>query len=368
MNVHDVDPSGQGVISGPSGQASPRPRRGAASYAIWIALLVAAVTAVFAGIGDFRQIVSVVRGASWPYLLAAAAVEALFVLNLALFMTSTFRASGIPADLRRFLPLSLAAHLVNLVSKTGGLGGIALYVREARRSGYSGHRASAAYLVQHFLGYAAYFLVLIIALVLLYVRGSLHPVEVIASAVIIAVSAAIVVVGWLAVRRAERLERLVLFAARPVNAIARRFGRPALITEDGTKEMAAEMHEAAGDVLHHRARYLVPFGCALMVEFLSAGLLLFVALALHAHITFTTALAVYAISLLFAMIAVTPAGLGFVEASLSVLLVSFGLDTPHAIAVTLAFRFFDFWVPMLLGAVSLYLLREPPASGSDGVI
>jgi uncharacterized protein (TIRG00374 family) len=363
--VHDVDPLDQHVVSPASVQASP-PRRGAASYAIWIVLLIAVITAVFAGIGDFRQIVAVVRAASWAYLLGAAAIEALFILNLALFMTSTFRASGVPADLRRFLPLSLASHLVNLVSKTGGLGGIALYVREARGSGYSAHRASAAYLVQHFLGYAAYFAVLIIALVLLYLRGSLQSVEVIASAVILAVSAAIVVVGWLAVRRAERLERLALLAARPVNAIARRFGRPAIITEDNAREMASELHEAARNVLQHRARYLVPFGSALMVEFLSAGLLFLVALALHAHITFTTALAVYAISLLFTMIAVTPAGLGFVEASLSVLLVSFGLDKTHAIAVTLAFRFFDFWVPMLLGAVSLYMLRERHASGDDG--
>ncbi|MBI5284553.1 MAG: hypothetical protein HY874_05610, partial [Chloroflexi bacterium] len=43
---------------------------------------------------------------------------------------------------------------------------------------------------------------------------------------------------------------------------------------------------------------------------------------------------------------------------LSVLLVSFGVPRHHAIAAALGYRFFEFWLPLLLGAMSLHLLRD----------
>ena len=100
-------------------------------------------------------------------------------------------------------------------------------------------------------------------------------------------------------------------------------------------------------------RYLLPFVFALLVELLSAVILLVIAAALHADVSFVTAMAVYAISLLFGIIAITPAGLGFVEASMTFLLMSFGVDAEHAIAITVAFRLFDLWIPIALGAISL---------------
>ena len=320
---------------------------------LWLALLVAGVTALFAVIGDARQATSIIRSARWPLLLSAGLIEVAYLLNLALFMAFTFRAAGVPAPLRRFVPLSLASHFVNMVSKTGGMGGIALYTRESRTETYSAQQASAAYLMQHFLGYAAYFFALAATLVLLYVRGSLRPVEVMASAVVVAISGGLAVVGWLAVRRVERIERIMVLAASPINAFGRLLHRPNVVPVERAHEIAAELHETMQNVLSQPTRYTFPFAFALLVELLSAALLFIVAMALHAEISFATALAVYTISLLFSMIAVTPAGLGFVEASMTFLLVSFGLDTPHAVAVTVAFRFFDLWIPMALGAISL---------------
>lgn len=299
-------------------------------------------------------------------MLAAAIVEAAYLLNQGLFMALTFRAARLPAPIRRFIPLALASHFVNLVSKTGGMGGIALYTRESRSATYSAHEASAAYLMQHFLGYAAYFFALVTTLALLYVRGSLKPVEVVASAVVIAITVGLAVAGWLAVRRADRLERIILVAAAPVNAVARRFGRPRVVAVERAHEMAGELHTTMRDVLARPNRYAGPFALALLVEVLSAALLFLVAMALHADISFPTALAVYTISLLFSMIAITPAGIGFVEASMTFLLVSFGLDTPHAVAVTVAFRFFDLWIPIAFGAVSLAVIyRRRAADGTS---
>lgn len=325
-------------------------------HAIWAAFIAAALAAGYAAMRDVGPTLTIVRGAYWPLLLTATVVESAYLLTLALFMTHTFRATGLPARLRRFVPLSLASHFVNVISKSGGLAGIALYARESRGEKYSAQQSSVAYLVQHFLGYLAYFAVLTATLVLLYLHGSLHAVELAASVVVISLGAGIVVVGWYAVRSAARLERLMVLAGGPINGLARRIGRGPVIPLHRARDIAAEFHATVRAVMSRPARYLFPLVFALLVELLSVVILLVLAAALHAHISFVTAMAVYAISLLFSMIAITPAGVGFVEASMTFLLVSFGVDVPHAIAITVAFRLFDLWIPLAFGALSLAIV------------
>jgi uncharacterized protein (TIRG00374 family) len=105
------------------------------------------------------------------------------------------------------------------------------------------------------------------------------------------------------------------------------------------------------------ARFVLPFGHALLVELLSALSLFFVAHSLGIPLSFNLALAGYALSLLFTLLSITPAGLGFVEASLVVFLTSTGMSSTQAIAVTIGFRLFDFWLPVAIGGLSLLTLR-----------
>jgi uncharacterized protein (TIRG00374 family) len=325
---------------------------------LWLALFVAAAIAIATNLGELKRIGDAVASARWEFVAAAGGVEALFVINLALFYTATFRASGVRADPRRFLLLTLASHFVNLVSKTGGLGGIAPYLQESRRTGDSPGRVSAAYMMAYALGYAAYFSVLGIALVLLYLRGSLKPVEVAASAVILCIIIGVGTAMATGLRSQEALERLYLRVARPLNIIARLFRRKPFVNDETAHKTTAELYEAVAHMRKRPTRYVVPGFHALGVEILSAVLLYFIALSQRTNIGFESALAAYAISLLFSMIAITPSGLGFVEASLSVLLVSFGVPRNAAIAAALEYRLFEFWLPVLLGGLSVLALRR----------
>jgi len=325
---------------------------------LWLVLAMAAVAAVATNIREVRGIAHTIVSARWGFVAAGAGVEVLFVVNLALFYTTTFRATGVHADPRRFLLLTSASHLVNLASKTGGLGGIALYLQESRRTGQSAVRVSAAYIIAYALGYAAFFVVLILALALLYARGSLKPVEVAASAVILCIIVGVGAGIASSLRSQESLERLYLVAARPLNVAARLLRRQPFVNSEAAHKTTTELYEAVTHVRRHPGRYALPAFHALGVELLSAGILYLMALSQRANIGFEAALAAYAISLLFSMIAITPSGLGFVEASLSVLLVSFGMSAHPAIAAALEYRLFEFWLPVLLGALSLLILRS----------
>lgn len=329
---------------------------------LWVVLLVATVVAVVANAGELRQVWQAVQAADRRYLAAAAGIELAFVVNLALFYRSTFRASRVRAEHGRFFLLTSAAHFVNIISKSGGLGGIALYLQEGRRSGESSARITAAYLAAYVLGYVAYFAVLIAALVLLYVRGSLQTAEVAASIVILAIVVVSVIVMATGLRSKATLERLYLLAARPVNLVARPLRRPPFIDRETAAETVSELYDAVSHVKRNPAAYVVPFAHALLVEVIGVATLYVVARSLYAEVRFDAALVSYAVSILFSMVAVTPGGLGFVEASLGVLLVSFGVDRHTAIAVALIYRLYEFWIPLVLGAIALQLLRERTAA------
>ncbi len=328
----------------------------------WIVMLAVMAFGIATNIGELRQIWRAIQAADRRYLAAAIGIEVVFVLNLALFYTSTFRASRVQATHGRFILLTSASHFVNIISKSGGLGGIALYLREGRRFGESSARITAAYLTAYVLGYMAYFTVLITALILLYLRGSLQTAEVAASItmlVIVVVSAVIMAAG---LRSEAALERMYLLVARPLNVIAHLLRRDPFVERATAIKTVNELYDAVAHVKRNPAAYIVPFGHAMLVEMVSVATLYVVARSLHVEVRFEMALAGYAMSFLFAMVAVTPGGIGFVEASLGLLLVSFGVDRHSAIAVALLYRLYEFWIPLVLGAIALRFVHEPRAN------
>jgi hypothetical protein len=58
------------------------------------------------------------------------------------------------------------------------------------------------------------------------------------------------------------------------------------------------------------------------------------------------------------MIPLTPGGLGFVEVGLTAMLVAAGIPGPDATLATLAYRLFQFWLPIPAGAIAYIFFRR----------
>lgn len=313
---------------------------------------------------ELAGISQVIRGARPERLMLVVLVELTFVLNMGLFYASTFRASGVPAEFFRFTLVSAAAHFVNLVSKTSGFGGLGLYLREGSKHDSPAARVVAAYMAAYVLGYASFLALLLISLGLLYVHGSLTRTEVAAAAVTFAMVLTVSALLMAGLRSVAFLESVVSRTVAFLNSIIRRItGKPA-VDAGGVLNWITEVAEAIQAMVRQPRRFTVPFVHALAVELLSALGLFLVAWSLHVPLSFDLAVCGYALSLLFAILSITPAGLGFVEASLVLFLASTGMTRTEAIAVTLGFRVFDFWLPVVIGAGSLLAVRgrrEQPA-------
>ena len=59
----------------------------------------------------------------------------------------------------------------------------------------------------------------------------------------------------------------------------------------------------------------------------------------------------YVVATLFAMISITPQGVGVVEAAVLVLFTSYGVSGASGMAIALVYRGLVFWMPFLIGAI-----------------
>ena len=351
------------VAGGREGFLAPVLNRLTFGRVAWTALVALTLAVVVTNISGFRDTLDAFAHANPFYLLAAAGFQAAFLVNLGLYYQSSFAVLGLRAPFRRFALLGAGGYFVNLVSKTSGLGGVALYLSEGSRRGFQKGRTITAYMVTVVLGHVAYFVTLALALVLLYVSGTLKPIEAIAAAVMTVLL--LIVFGAIVFVTTDR-RRLAAawgFGHRLALRFKRLFGATAAEEDDTAMEAADELYEAVSDLRREPARYAQPLAHALLVEALGIGVLFTTARALGANITPAQAVIAYAVAVLSSMIAITPSGLGFVEASLAGLLVSFGVPLHHAVAAGLAYRFFEFWLPIIIGSIAVRALavRKAPA-------
>ena len=66
----------------------------------------------------------------------------------------------------------------------------------------------------------------------------------------------------------------------------------------------------------------------------------------------------FAGSAVLGMIPITPGGLGFVEVGLVTMLTLAGIPGPDATLATLAYRLFQFWLPIPAGAVAYFVFKR----------
>jgi uncharacterized protein (TIRG00374 family) len=74
--------------------------------------------------------------------------------------------------------------------------------------------------------------------------------------------------------------------------------------------------------------------------------------AFGAHVRPSEVLLAYVVAQAFAIIPITPGGVGFVDAGLTTLLVLVGVPADTALIATLLYRLFSFWLPIPIGVVA----------------
>jgi uncharacterized protein (TIRG00374 family) len=315
-------------------------------------LLVAFLTAfaVWANREELPRALAALRHARIFWLAVTLILTIAALLNLGVMHAAAQRGTGLEPAMRSIVPAGLAAHFLNIVTKSGGLAGMAALTTEAKATGKPRGAAMAAYLLTTALGEVAFAAVLGTALVALGGQGRFGSTEKIAAVLFALYLVATLGVLLAALRSRTTVRRLLALPAAIIWWLkAHALGDKKAFQPD--HEHADELFETAAILRRSPAR-AVPAGLScLLVDLLGIAQLWAVLAGLGVHAGVGEPLVAYSMSTLFGIVGGVPGGLGLVEVSLAGVLHSFGTTLGVAAAAVVLYRTAEFWVPLAVGAI-----------------
>ena len=302
-----------------------------------------------------------------PALLAAAAgVSLLYLANYGAMYRAAYRAVGLDIPFFAAFRSANSAHFLNMtVVNSGGMAGMAVFLREARERGHGRGLVVSAYLLVALLGHFVFAFVLAAALAVAASDGNVGRIELFATAVFIVYTVFSTALLIAAARSRNAVRWLHRRPAAVRDWLSMRLGR-SVDARTASTEAADELYDALRMMLRRPAAMVRPAIHALLSEVAGVSALWFCLRAFGIDASIEEPLVAYSMGVLFGIVGFLPAGIGFAEAGLSVALSSFGLSGVDIALTVVTYRIFEVWVPYVAGAVSLHASFRRPLAADAG--
>jgi hypothetical protein len=325
---------------------------------IFAIVILLAVLFVIVQFSEVEAILNTFSHGDWRYLLLAISIEALWMVNVAISYKYIFRITGIQEKMGKMLILGAAANFVNVVAPTAGMSGMAVFISEARRRGYSTGRATVGGVLYVLFDYAGFLFILAFGLIVLIRRNNLNIAEIIATLLLLTAAMVFSFLLYLGTRSGQRLGDFLARGTRFLNKIIKPFIHRQYLSEDRALEFAYEASDALKALEHKRINLVIPFLLAVSSKLLLMVILLLSFVAFEVPLTPGTLVAGFSLGYLFLIVSPTPAGIGFVEGGLTLSLSSLGVPLGQAAVIALSYRGVTFWLPLAFGAYAFRFLAN----------
>jgi phosphatidylglycerol lysyltransferase len=324
---------------------------------------------VLSQFAEIEYLALTLAGGNMLWVAAAGSVMVLYYLVYATSFQAAFYAVEVKRNALRLLPIIFAMYFVNVVTPTGGTAGVALFVDDAARRGYSAARTMSGTILQLVSDFSALSLVLITSMIYMFFHGRLPIHQVVSAIIQIALTIFMSAVLMMGMWRPGLLLRLLRGVQRLVNGLATLMRQPKFLARGWAERYAEEMSEASRAMAHYPSRVAWAFLTMLVAHLLAMVGLYMLFLAFYGPVALGPLAAGYAVGILFWIVSPVPQGVGIVESAMTLTFISLGVPGGPAAAVTLAFRGLIFWLPVVLGFVFLKRVKtfedsaQPPIAG-----
>ncbi len=260
----------------------------------------------------------------------------------------SFAAVGEKMSPRNTLPLVFGTFFVNTVAPSLNMAGATLVVDDARRRGIPGGKATSAALLMQMTIESGFMTIMIVGFIILKITGNLSLVWFLLGLVVVFLVALMGSILLLGRKKPSVLACMLRPIERFINKVLRCFKRKELCP--WVDRAVASFGEAAGILVHSPKIAAKAFGCSIIASTceLCAFCLCGVAFGIENP---EVLICGYVVATLFAMISITPQGVGVVEAAVVVLFKAYHVGSATGMAVALVYRSIVFWMPFLIGAV-----------------
>jgi len=284
---------------------------------------------------QLHQSFSLIWQAEPKYIIAALLITILYIIVHGYMYKSSFQSLNANVPYKNMLILALKRNFISVFLPAGGVSSYAFFTQEIKNLGISNIRIHLSSVVYGIAGFASLFLIAVPAIFIMAFSHSLSRNIVIAFILL----ALIFIFLFLAFK--SFLSKGFLF-----KVLSKYFPGLALLMDDLKNEEYS--------VFYFMKAILFSF----IIELCGIAHLYFVSYALGIKIELSAALIGYVIATIMFALSPFMRGLGAVELTLSLTLIGFGIAKIEAISISLLYRFFEFWLPLLISAASFLYKKQ----------
>ena len=318
--------------------------------------LVAGIIFIITQIQDFGSIVETVKRSKLRFLFMAILIQGVWLVNVGALYKAIYRVVRIEETLIQMTLTASAANFVNVVTPTAGVGGIAIFISEARRKEYSSGRTTVASAMVVLFDYAGFLIVLALGLFVLFRRDKLQVTELTATGILLLIAATIASLLYLGMSSEEKLGSFLARGGAIVNSVVRPFQKDKTsnyLSINRAYSFAHDIAEGMRELRGKPRKLIYPMLLALSSKILLIIVLYFIFLAFSVPPSLGTLIAGFSIAFLFMIVSPTPSGVGFVEGALTLTLASFYIPLSDSAVIAIAYRGVTFWLPLIFGMISI---------------
>lgn len=298
-------------------------------------------TLFFIGIGiwfvkheraELVKVQGILNTSSASWIIIGLGFTFVYIFLQALMYTNSFHAIGAKVSIKDALILFLKRNFISVFLPAGGISSLAFFTTDIEKNGTSKSQIHFASSVYGFVGILSVVLVAIPAFCFALINRSAGSADWYAL-----LSVILLVIGLLAAYRSVLKQGLFYRFAMRV------FPASSLFMDD----LRHNKIEQRG--------FLRTIIISVIIEGVGIIHLYIAMLALGIQTSWFAATMGYIVSVIFLIVSPFLRGLGAIEVSMAFVLVRFGYAEVQAIAITLIYRFLEFWLPLLAGAFSFLL-------------
>jgi phosphatidylglycerol lysyltransferase len=284
---------------------------------------------------ELTSVRNILTGANLYWVLAGLGLVIFYVFLQAMMYVTSFAAINLRVKIWDATILFLKRNFISVFLPAGGVSSLVFFSSEIEKKGITRTQVYLASSIYAFVGILSVVLVAIPAFLFVVTGGSMGSGKwfALAGAVVILLKFAFIYYSLL---RKKGIYKWILKV----------FPGSALFIEDMSNNKL------------NRHQFIYTIITSVVIEFVGIAHVYIAMVALGIHASLSAAIMAYIVVVVFLIISPFLRGLGAIEVSMTYVLIQSGFTNVESIAVTMLFRFFEFWVPLFTGLFSFLLKVE----------
>lgn len=275
---------------------------------------------------ELVEVKSVLSSAKWIWVTAGVLLTAVYIILQGQMYVFSFASVQSKVSLIDATILFIKRNLISVFLPAGGISSLAFFTKPIEKKGIQKSQIHFASSIYGFVGILSAVIVAVPAFIYALVEGTIGSGE------------------WFALGALFLLKGSMLLGYRSI--LKKGFFYTLLV------KLMPQTEVFMSDLQNNRIdkkNFLYTVATSVIIEFIGIAHLYVAMLALGFHPSIIAAIMGYIISVIFLIVSPFLRGLGAIEVSMSYVLIRFGFGDVEAIAATFLYRFFEFWLPLVIG-------------------